>query len=65
MKWLKMPERRSAPVYKTSKKPIQKPKHFRDERSKPQKSYKPRKKRKTMFRKILEEAWDIAEDIFD
>jgi hypothetical protein len=54
MKWLKAPE----PQKKTTRKPS---------RPAPVKSYKPKKqkRRKPMWKRGLEEAWDIIEDIFD
>lgn len=70
MKWLKAPAA-AAPQPKAAKprkqaKPTRhaKPKKYA-EWSKPAKPCKRRRKKKSLFSKVLEEAWDIAEDIFD
>ena len=64
MKWLKAPAA-SAPRQKAAK-PVKPSKpHYKAEWSKPAKPTKRRKKKKSLFKKVLEEAWDIAEDIFD
>lgn len=65
MKWLKIPDPSPAPVYQPVSRPAKQSKPHREERRKSYRPYKKRKKRKSVFRQILEEAWEIAEDIFD
>ncbi len=61
MKWLKAPEPASKPA-PTFAKPVHK---SWAKPAKPRKRSKPKKRRKSLFSKALEEAWDFAEDIFD
>ena len=65
MKWLKPPERRRETVKRSPERPA--PHGFVPAARAPERPNKARKKkrRKPMWKKALEEAFDVIEDIFD
>ncbi|MBY4892649.1 hypothetical protein KUL25_07715 [Rhodobacteraceae bacterium N5(2021)] len=65
MKWLKPPERHRESVKRSPERPA--PHGFAGGASRPERPVKAKKKkrRKSLWKKALEEAFDVLEDIFD
>lgn len=62
MKWLKPPERRRETVKRS---PEKRAPHGVAPSARPSKAKKKKRRRKPMWKKALEEAFDVIEDIFD